>query len=100
MNGGIYRQNLILRRQEMTRDERDNLAFHLRSRLLSGWVIGEPDVSGEVGTQSGTTQDRPTFSRSDLGAGSFDLIFHQDGDNVKTLAGRVAQPGTSPVLTG
>jgi hypothetical protein len=37
--------------------------------LLTGWEEGEPDASGEVGTQSTATQGTPTFSRDALGAG-------------------------------
>ena len=51
--------------------------------LLSGWVIGEPDASSEVSTHSGATQERPTFSRSDLGAGSTNSILYQSKINVK-----------------
>jgi len=36
--------------------------------LLTRWDEGRPDVTGEVGTRSGTTQRSPTFSRDALGA--------------------------------
>ncbi|GHV79132.1 hypothetical protein AGMMS49944_09230 [Spirochaetia bacterium] len=42
--------------------------------LLTGWKENAPDVTGEVCTQSGTTQIRPTFSRSDLGAGTSKIL--------------------------
>lgn len=37
--------------------------------LLTGWAQNRPDAVGEVGTQSDATHNRPTFSRSDMGAG-------------------------------
>jgi hypothetical protein len=37
--------------------------------LLTGWAKEKPDATGEVSAQSGATQARPTFSRSDLVAG-------------------------------
>jgi len=49
--------------------------------LLTGWKKGEPDAVGEVGAQSDATQTEPTFSRSDLGAGS-DEKNAQEGGNV------------------
>jgi hypothetical protein len=42
--------------------------------LLTGWKKDVPGATGEVSAQSGATQDRPTFSRSDLGAGTFNII--------------------------
>lgn len=47
--------------------------------LLSGWNTRikdekSSDVSGEVGTQSATTQIKPTFSRQDLGAELSNII--------------------------
>ncbi|GFE61920.1 JAB domain-containing protein [Geobacter sp. AOG2] len=91
--------------------------------LLTGWKIGEPDASGEVSTQSGATQARPTFSRSDLGAGSFkypatsraesilstlDSTAKTDGGNGLSIVGapedvkKLYQAGHKPVavLTG
>jgi hypothetical protein len=41
---------------------------------LTGWKINEPDAAGEVSTQSGATQNEPTFSRSDLGAGTLKIL--------------------------
>lgn len=37
--------------------------------LLTGCIQDRPDAIGEVGTQSNATHNRPTFSRSDMGAG-------------------------------
>jgi hypothetical protein len=42
--------------------------------VLTGWKENVPDVTGEVSTQSGTTQTEPTFSRSDLGAGTVKIL--------------------------
>jgi hypothetical protein len=39
-----------------------------------GWKENVPDVTGEVSTQSGTMQIEPTFSRSDLGAGTSKIL--------------------------
>ncbi|GHV44126.1 hypothetical protein AGMMS49546_27590 [Spirochaetia bacterium] len=42
--------------------------------LLTGWKENAPDETGEVSTQSGTTQIGPMFSRSDLGAGTYKIL--------------------------
>ncbi len=44
--------------------------------LLTGWGQNKPDAIGEVGTQSNATQNGPTFSRADLGAG-LDMMLKQ-----------------------
>ncbi len=49
--------------------------------LLTGWHQNRPDASGEVGAQSGATHTRPTFSRSDMGAG-LDVILAQRDESV------------------
>ncbi|CCG40166.1 hypothetical protein [Magnetospirillum molischianum] len=46
--------------------------------LLTGWEIGKPDARGEVGAQSKATQNAPTFSRDDLGAGLQAIISRGD----------------------
>lgn len=50
--------------------------------LLSGWNTKEKSsgVSREVGTQSTSTQIKPTFSRQDLGAELNNSITNSDGD--------------------
>ena len=50
--------------------------------LLSGWKTKEKSsgVSREVGTQSTSTQIKPTFSRQDLGAELNNSITNSDGD--------------------
>ena len=65
--------------------------------LLTGWKIKEPDVSGEVGTQSGTTQTGPTFSRSDLGAGSkfsIESLF----ESVKSSVSKIVDENGEPLV--
>jgi BirA family biotin operon repressor/biotin-[acetyl-CoA-carboxylase] ligase len=42
--------------------------------LLTGWEKDVPDATGEVSTQSGATQISPTFSRTDLGAGTYTIM--------------------------
>ncbi|GHU19356.1 hypothetical protein FACS1894163_12130 [Spirochaetia bacterium] len=42
--------------------------------LLTGWKENAPDADGEVSTQSDATQTEPTFSRSDLGAGTSKIL--------------------------
>ena len=41
--------------------------------LLTGWKKNVPDAIGEVGAHSDATQNNPTFSRADLGAGTSSL---------------------------
>ena len=40
-----------------------------KSWLLTGWEINKPDAFGQFSTKSESTQNAPTFSRRDLGAG-------------------------------
>ena len=40
-----------------------------KSWLLTGWEINKPDAFGQFSTKSEATQNAPTFSRRDLGAG-------------------------------
>ncbi|MGH8504896.1 MAG: hypothetical protein ACRETM_02895 [Stenotrophobium sp.] len=46
--------------------------------LLTGWQEGKPDATSEVSAQSGATQNAPTFSRDDLGAGLEKIIAEKD----------------------
>lgn len=41
----------------------------------------KPDASGEVGAQTGATQNGPIFSRSDLVAGLFSQIIHDQSED-------------------
>lgn len=45
-----------------------------RTWLLTGWKDNAPDAISEVSTQSDATHDRPTFSRSDMGAGLRNIL--------------------------
>lgn len=52
--------------------------------LLTGWHKNKPDTPGVVSTQSGATQTRPTFSRSDLGAGLSNYSIAHSGEFFQT----------------
>lgn len=69
--------NLQRQSQRMPKNAEAVLSFLSEgeeSWIVTGWKEKTPDATGEVSTHSVATQARPTFSRSDLGAGVINKI--------------------------
>ena len=70
--------------------------------LLTGWEDERPDARGEVGTRSSATQNAPTFSRDELGAGLTTIVRRYEQSSSTGPRGSIQLPtsgaANSPVI--